>query len=287
MYAIRERERERVFILLIVLFKTNTIYFYLCRDISQILSLLNQRQKQQVEPTVAAPSPINKDKYVELKIVDDSKFNYFNKQDIIDLETKGYLVKDQFLTNTKDQQEQQQLSIQDIYLECDGLYESKKLKEANMSRGDGKWNDKSIRSDSLVWLNKETNKDLQEGRLPNISKLLQRIDNLRIELNNTINYASEKTQTQLAIYPNGGRYVKHCDSFLGGNSRRITIIYYLNYEWKQQDGGQLRLYDGRNGSTSDVDPIGDRVLIFLSEHIEHEVLESNCDKRMAITTWLY
>lgn len=71
------------------------------------------------------------------------------------------------------------------------------------------------------------------------------------------------------------------------------MIYYLNPHWKAENGGQLRLFLPQN-QTSElqeetevvVDPLGDRLLIFQSATVEHEVLASNAP-RYALTLWLH
>lgn len=73
--------------------------------------------------------------------------------------------------------------------------------------------------------------------------------------------------------------------------RRFTILYYLNSDWKPQHGGQLRLFLPSNASTKreqffDVEPIGDRLVIFDSERVEHEVMPSHVPRR-AVTIWLH
>ena len=52
---------------------------------------------------------------------------------------------------------------------------------------------------------------------------------------------------------NGARYIKHTDNnckFGDGdtcNGRRLTVLAYLNDEWKKGDGGELLVYyrDGK------------------------------------------
>ena len=50
------------------------------------------------------------------------------------------------------------------------------------------------------------------------------------------------------------------------------------------DGGCLRMYVG--GETKDVEPLGDRLLLFWSAHVDHEVLVSH-NSRFAVTMWFY
>lgn len=79
------------------------------------------------------------------------------------------------------------------------------------------------------------------------------------------------------------------DSFGGSNPstgvRKVTLLYYLNPEWDDAiHGGALRLY--LDSSTYDIYPHGDRMLIFLSERLEHEVLPA-FNTRFSLTLWMY
>lgn len=92
---------------------------------------------------------------------------------------------------------------------------------------------------------------------------------------------------QLALYPgSGARYVRHRDAFPGaaGDNRRLTAILYLNPDWERAHGGQLRLHTGVG--PVDVEPVLDRLVVFLSERLEHEVLPAHAP-RLALTAWFY
>ena len=82
------------------------------------------------------------------------------------------------------------------------------------------------------------------------------------------------------------RYTKHIDNG-DSNGRRITAIYYLNEGWRRHHGGALRLYDnvGDDVPFVDVEPIADRLVLFLSDaHTPHEVMPTHQD-RFAVTCW--
>ncbi len=94
-------------------------------------------------------------------------------------------------------------------------------------------------------------------------------------------------------------YVKHLDTSSEHTNmpyqRLVTAVYYLNQGWKAGDGGCLRVYCTPNGvppSTPepypvvDIEPFSDRLVIFRSEKVEHEVLH-NVEIRMALTLWIY
>jgi SM-20-related protein len=62
----------------------------------------------------------------------------------------------------------------------------------------------------------------------------------------------------------------------------VTAIYYANPAWEPNDGGALRLH-GEDGPV-DVAPLLDRLLVFLSERVEHEVMPAR-SARWAVTAW--
>ena len=63
----------------------------------------------------------------------------------------------------------------------------------------------------------------------------------------------------------------------------VTAIYYLNEGWTPSDGGVLRLHIA-DGQLVEGQPILDRLVIFLSDRVEHEVLPAHAE-RLAITAW--
>ncbi|KAJ1445290.1 2OG-Fe(II) oxygenase superfamily-domain-containing protein [Pelagophyceae sp. CCMP2097] len=98
--------------------------------------------------------------------------------------------------------------------------------------------------------------------------------------------------TKLAVALRGAAYPKHVDNAceVGANGapadrRWITLIYYLNPEWKPGDGGELRLWRA-DGTTLDVEPRGNTLVAFKSDVLLHAVLPSRSDERYALTIWL-
>ena len=70
-------------------------------------------------------------------------------------------------------------------------------------------------------------------------------------------------------------------------------LKYLNPDWDDANGGEIRLWghDGAGGETcEDIPPSGDRLLLFWSDQVVHEVLpcwdESEVGRRFALTLWL-
>jgi SM-20-related protein len=68
------------------------------------------------------------------------------------------------------------------------------------------------------------------------------------------------------------------------DARVISAVYYLNENWREADGGALRLYLD-DGAARDIYPHAGSLLLFLSARFEHEVLPATRD-RMSIASWL-
>ena len=93
----------------------------------------------------------------------------------------------------------------------------------------------------------------------------------------------EDYQGHFAVYPNGAAYARHFDKLQGSDLRAISAALYLNDAWSAEDGGQLRMYLG-GGRSEDVLPVGGRLVAFLSDRFEHEVLPARRE-RMSFTGW--
>ncbi|KAL7527874.1 hypothetical protein ACHAWF_002344 [Thalassiosira exigua] len=104
--------------------------------------------------------------------------------------------------------------------------------------------------------------------------------------------------------PGGSKYPLHIDNPQGlsvGDTRKLTCILYLNPDYKDGDGGELRIFLPSNEEignetlgTVDLTPEGGRMLLFWSDDIPHEVLATapHADKddasldRYALTVWI-
>lgn len=96
-------------------------------------------------------------------------------------------------------------------------------------------------------------------------------------------------------YPNGGYYKRHVDAAVGTTSalRAWSYLLYLNEDWCPADGGCLRIFTdggleqapaGAPPSFVDVEPRGGTLVVFRSDAVPHEVLETTT-KRMALVGW--
>ena len=86
-----------------------------------------------------------------------------------------------------------------------------------------------------------------------------------------------------AIYEPGSFYKKHKDQFRDNTQRQFSMISYLNEDWQDHDGGELKIYKSM-GEEKIVPALG-KTVFFKSNELEHEVLETN-RPRLSLTGWL-
>lgn len=181
-----------------------------------------------------------------------------------DIETKGYSICDGFIS----------LSETEVLLSKIKELEAKKLfKQASIGTKTEKQTNTDIRRDNIFWLEKDD---------AGISFFSNKINELIQRLNRTFYLGINDEEFHLAHYPAGGFYKKHKDAFKSDDARKISVILYLNKNWKKGNGGELKLYLANSEET--IEPIAERLVIFES-HLEHEVLESKTD-RYSVTGWL-
>ena len=132
------------------------------------------------------------------------------------------------------------------------------------------------------------------------SMLYESIDSLRADLTAGCGVELDGMLTEglYATYPNGGFYRRHVDSVPGTASdvRQWSYLLYLNTEWKEEDGGCLRVFEphetsdgsegsqGERGFTEDILPEGGTLALLMSRDVEHLVRETSAE-RQCIVGW--
>ena len=133
----------------------------------------------------------------------------------------------------------------------------------------------SLRGDSTLWLD--------DPRCGVASKIfLEALNALRKDLNQSLLLGLESVEAHYAVYPPGAGYARHWDRFRDDDARVLSLVCYLNANWPESAGGQLRLHlaDGHH----DIAPNMGTSVIFLSAEIEHEVLPAK-QTRYSIAAW--
>lgn len=155
----------------------------------------------------------------------------------------------------------------------DALWEQGHLTPAGMGRA--RLHDPMLRGDHTVWAS-----DVHD---PVLRGLRAWFHGVREQLNASAWLGLDDLEVQLARYPgDGARYVRHRDAMSRNPARRATAIVYLNPAWTPSDGGCLRVHLPEG--PRDLEPVGGRLVVFLAELVEHEVLPCDAPRRAA-TAW--
>jgi SM-20-related protein len=134
----------------------------------------------------------------------------------------------------------------------------------------------AIRSDETRWIDAAFSASTAE--------LAQRLEQLRRELNAELQLGLFELEAHFARYRPGTAYARHFDRFTGGARRVLSLVLYLNEFWRSEDGGALRLYPNAGEAGVDFSPQAGRLVLFLSERFEHEVLLT-ARERLSVTGW--
>ncbi|MEK6774089.1 MAG: 2OG-Fe(II) oxygenase [Bdellovibrionota bacterium] len=165
--------------------------------------------------------------------------------------------------------------LYDLHQDFNLLRDASEFSRAGVGQGDQRTIRDLIRRDEVCWLNRDKATAVQ-------SCLWNQLDLLKTTLNQSHFLAAQNFEGHYAFYPEGGFYKRHLDSSLRNNNRLVSLILYLNPDWKPGDGGCLRVYTA--DSYTDIQPIGGTLVCFASQELEHEVLSSNCP-RLSFTGW--
>lgn len=187
---------------------------------------------------------------------------------------EGYCIVDHFLDLP---------TTQALAEETQTLIEASAMQEAGIGRGNVTQN-KNIRGDRIYWLDENAASRAQQ-------QYFAQMESLRLNLNRDLYLGLFGLECHLAAYPPGSFYKKHLDCFANHSTdkplRRVSCIVYLNQNWQDSDGGQLRLYlneDQGQSTYIDISPVAGRAIIFLSEIFYHEVLPAK-RTRQSLTGW--
>jgi SM-20-related protein len=178
----------------------------------------------------------------------------------------GVAVQDQFLTGAE-------------VLELTECLEARRtsggFKAAQVGSGQNLRRRPEIRGDSTCWLDAPL-------MAPEV-RLLDSLEELRLQLNRAALLGLFELELHYAAYPPSAGYARHVDQPRGNNRRQVSLVLYLNRQWHAGAGGELRIYDADEGYR-DVEPIGGRLVCFMTEAREHCVLPT-LRERLSITGW--
>ena len=184
-----------------------------------------------------------------------------------ELAERGFAVADQFLSQTE---VRTILALDEFKTSADGF------RRAGIGKQQHHQINETIRGDYIQWVDKRSSP-------PGLSIYLARIEGLMHYINQTLFLSLKDYEVHMTVYPAGAYYKRHLDQFKRDDHRKLSVICYLNEDWKEEHGGQLRIYlpDG----PLDILPIAGRIVCFRSDQLEHEVLPAN-RARLSLTGWM-
>ena len=151
-----------------------------------------------------------------------------------------------------------------------------RFKKAGIGQAQDKQIIESVRGDYIQWID-PSNASNQ------VRNYLDRLSELRTFLNQSLFLSLKDVEVHKTIYPIGSFYKRHLDQFKKDDHRKLSVICYLNEEWKEIEGGQLRVYF--SDRYEDFFPTSSRLVCFRSDLLEHEVLPAT-RPRMSLTGWM-
>ncbi|HEX5168837.1 MAG TPA: 2OG-Fe(II) oxygenase [Cyclobacteriaceae bacterium] len=179
----------------------------------------------------------------------------------------GYAVVDQFLS----QDEAKHIVTENVF---NKTVES--FKKAGIGKQEGKHINEAIRGDYIKWIDRNST-------TPSVQLYLQRLNDLIQYLNESLFLSLKDYELHLTIYPPGSFYKRHLDQFKKDDHRKLSVISYLNENWEEKSGGQLRMH--LTEGPLDIFPASGKLVCFRSDMIEHEVLPATRE-RLSITGWI-
>ncbi|HEV8515679.1 MAG TPA: 2OG-Fe(II) oxygenase [Cyclobacteriaceae bacterium] len=150
-----------------------------------------------------------------------------------------------------------------------------RFKKAGIGKQQEKQIKESIRGDYIQWID-------QTNTAPQILLYLERLSQLMAFLNQSLFLSLKDLELHMTIYPTGSFYKRHLDQFKKDDHRKLSVICYLNENWLEDEGGQLRVYFPTE--MKDFFPTAGRLVCFRSDQLEHEVLPATRE-RLSLTGW--
>jgi SM-20-related protein len=187
-----------------------------------------------------------------------------------DLEGRGYCSVADFLDAA---------ATGELAAECRALRAREELRPAAIGRTGSRNVDAHIRGDAIRWFDPAALTLAQ-------SAYWSRMEALRASLNRRLLLGLEELEAHYAIYPPGAHYARHRDRFRDDDARVLSSVLYLNPDWRETDGGALRIHLDAAAPPShlDVYPLGGTLVLFLSADFDHEVLPTSRE-RLSIAGW--
>lgn len=183
------------------------------------------------------------------------------------LADQGYAIIDNFLSTNE----------VDAILQLDEFKgELLLFQKAGIGKNSGKQINESIRGDYIHWINPAM-------AAPVIQVYLTKLNGLIKHVNQSLFLSLKDYEIHMTVYPVGSYYHRHLDQFKRDDHRKLSVICYLNKDWQEAEGGQLKIY--HKDDNFSILPIAGRLVCFRSDLLEHEVLPATRN-RLSLTGWI-
>ncbi len=160
-------------------------------------------------------------------------------------------------------------------------WEDGDFKKAAVGRGHNKGRRPEIRTDSIHWFNPSELTGPQE-------LYWHSMERLRMQVNRTLMLGLFELEAHFARFASGGFYKAHLDRHRSNRARILSAVVYLDFDWRTEDGGNLRLFTDRergvDGPFVDIYPEAGKLVLFLSGDFWHEVQPAS-RPRHSIAGW--
>lgn len=126
-----------------------------------------------------------------------------------------------------------------------------------------------------------------DGRADGEAAFLALAEQIRTAINRRLFLGLFEFEAQFLTYPPGGFYKRHLDSLRGTRNRIVSLVLYLNTNWRPADGGELDIWTAHENDgppTATVLPHAGTMVLMLSEEIPHAVRPANATRRV-IAGW--
>lgn len=197
-----------------------------------------------------------------------SNLNLQYEKIIDDLLIQQYSVVDNFFT--LDEVENLRSSLLD-------KYDEEEFKKAAIGNQFNELIIKTIRGDFICWIEESKANEREQA-------FFNKVEDFTNYLNRTCYLGIQEREFHYALYPEGTFYKRHLDTFQNDDSRKLSIVCYLNNEdWLPEYGGELVIY--KPAKEISIYPLKGRMVVFESQILEHEVKPVK-KERLSITGWL-
>ncbi len=156
------------------------------------------------------------------------------------------------------------------------LFAGKQLHLAGTGNKTPETPDDAVRGDIIYWLDRKHNDPFENA-------FFDLMDAFVLYLNRTCYTGITGYEFHYTMYEAGSFYKKHFDQFRNNDSRKYSMIMYLNTGWLKENGGELCIH--HHNSLQHILPESGKLVFFKSSELLHEVLVAT-KARMSITGWL-